>query len=364
MNKLGFGFLRIPQKDGEYDIEGMFPVVDAAMAGGCNYFDTAYSYLNGMSETGLRKALVERYPRESFKIATKLAGYRITDKADCRRQFDEQLQRCGVTYFDVYMLHWLNKKHYAIAEKYDEFGFLQRLKESGEARATGFSYHDTPELLDEILSAHPEVDYVLLQINYLDWDSPAIQSRRCYETAVRHGKKVIVMEPVKGGTLAALPGEAERLLCALSPGQSMSSYALRFAMDLPGVEIVLSGMNQVTQVEDNLQDFEPLTDREREALTQAAGLLNNSVAVGCTACGYCLKYCPKAIPVPEYFKLYNELKRHPGDDWKIVPVYSRMAQKHPAASGCIGCGSCEAHCPQHLSIRDYLKDVAASFERG
>lgn len=362
MNKLGFGFLRIPKKEtGEYDFQKMYPIVDAALAGGCNYFDTAYTYLNGASEEELRKVLVERHPRSSYRIATKMAGYQIKDKSECRKQFDEQLRRCGVQYFDVYMLHWLNKKHYEIAEKYDEFGFLRSVKESGEAKAIGFSYHDTPELLDEILSKHPEVDYVLLQINYLDWDSPAIQSRRCYETAVAHGKKVIVMEPVKGGTLATLPKEAEDLLQAVRPGASMASHALRFAMSLPGVEIVLSGMNDLAQVQDNLQDFDPLTDRDRFALKQVAELLNAGLAVGCTGCGYCLKHCPMHIPIPDYFRLYNEWNRRPGDGWKILPTYRGITQREAGAAECIGCGSCQAHCPQQLPIPEHLKDLAKAF---
>lgn len=353
MNKLGFGFLRIPKRGEEYDFARMYAVVDAAMARGCTYFDTAYSYLNGQCEEWLRKILVERYPRERFRLATKMAGYLVREKEDCRRQLEEQKMRLGVEYFDVYMLHWLNAKHYAIAQQFDQFGFLRSIKESGEARAIGFSYHDTPELLDEILTAHPEVDYVMLQINYLDWNSASVQSRACYETAVRHGKKVIVMEPIKGGALASLPAEAEAMLRPFDPAAPASSFALRFAQSLPQVELVLSGMNDVAQVEENCRDFTPLTQAEFAALEKVAQLLRSSSAVQCTACGYCVSHCPQAIAIPEYFKLYNELQRSQHDGWKVMPVYEQLRSRADAAD-CIACGQCSSHCPQHLAVPDLL----------
>ena len=356
MNKLGFGFLRFPKKENSYDFAAMNDVVDAAMARGCNYFDTAYSYMDGLNEEWLRKIVVERYPREKYRIATKMAGYLVKTKEDCRRQFDEQKARLGVDYFDVYMLHWLNAKHYAIAEDFDQFGFLRSVKERGEARAIGFSYHDTAELLDEILTAHPEVDYVLLQLNYLDWESASVQSRRCYETVVRHGKKVIVMEPLKGGMLAALPAEAEGVLRKIDPDRSMASFALRFAQSLPAVEIVLSGMNSVAQVQENVQDTAPISEEERHALAEVAEILRRKAAIQCTACGYCLTHCDMKIPIPEYFGLYNELSRSPHDGWKVTPAYERAKAVAPAAA-CVGCGVCQDHCPQHLAVPRLLAEA-------
>lgn len=263
MNKLGFGFLRLPVAPaGEIDLSLLDQMTDVFLAHGQNYFDTAYTYLAGKSEWAIRESLVKRHPRSSFLLADKLPGYKMTSHEDCYRYFKEQQDRCQVDFFDVYLLHWLNGKHYEIAEKYREFEFLEELKKTGKAIKTGFSYHDSADLLDEILTRHPEVDYVQLQINYLDWESSSIQSRRCYETAVKHGKKVIVMEPVKGGALAALPEKAGRLLEKLSPDASQASYAIRFAESLPEVEIVLSGMNTMEQLLDNLACRQP-ADRIR-----------------------------------------------------------------------------------------------------
>ena len=237
MNKLGFGYLRLPKIDEELDYDTINQITDAYLAAGGRYFDTAYSYLGGKSEEAIGRCLSARHPRDSFMLASKLAGYDAKSYDDCWTQFNTQLQRCGVEYFDVYMLHWLNKKNYTIAEKYDEFAFLQELKEKGLARKTGFSYHDTADLLDEILAKHPEVDYVLLQINYLDWDSDAIQSRLCYETCVKHGKKVIVMEPVKGGSLANIPDRAREILKEIDENASPAAHAIRFAQSLDNVEL-------------------------------------------------------------------------------------------------------------------------------
>ena len=254
MNKTGFGFLRLPRLDPKdeksIDYTELECMVDTFLARGGTYFDTAYTYLGGISEEALRKSLVERHPRAHFRIADKLPGWKIKDGEDCRRYFDEQLARCGVEYFDVYLIHWLNAANYAIAQRQDQFGFLRQLKAEGRVRAIGFSYHDGPQLLEQILTEHPETEYVQLQLNYLDWDSVSIQAHACYDVAVRHGKKVIVMEPVKGGSLAALPEEAESLLKEYAPQESTASWAIRFASSLEGVETVLSGMSTCAQVQD------------------------------------------------------------------------------------------------------------------
>lgn len=363
MNKLGFGFLHLPtREDGEIDLEKLNQMVDTYLAGGRTYFDTAYTYLGGKSEWALWESLVKRHPRDSFQIAAKLPGYQLRTREECRSVFEEERKRCGVEYFDVYMLHWLNEKHYRIAEQTGQFEFLKELKESGKARKIGFSYHDTADLLDEILAAHPEVDCVLILLNYVDWESEAIQSRRCYETAMKHGKKVLVMEPVKGGTLADPPEEARKILSGVDPDASPASLALRFAESLPGVEIVLSGMSDLRQVQENIRERKRLTIREMETMEKAAGIINGTTAVSCSGCGYCLKGCPKNICIPNYFRLYNEFSRNPGDEWKIMPVYQGLKQSHGKPSDCIGCHQCENHCPQKLPITDYLKKVTEKFE--
>jgi len=363
INKLGFGFLRLPKKEGEFDWDAVCAMVDAFMAGGGTFFDTCYTYLGGMSEFGIRKCVSQRKPRESFQLCEKLPGYLCKSYEDCQKFFDEELDRCGVEWFDVLMLHWLNDAHYAIAQKYDEFRFLREQKEKGTAKRIGFSYHGNVALLDEILTAHPEVDVVLMQLNYLDWESEGIQSRRCYETCVRHGKQVMVMEPVKGGTLAALPEEAEALLRAYHPDWTPADWALRFAQSLPGVEVCLSGMGAVSQVEANIRPFAPLNGEEVALLMQVGEMIQKNTAIACTGCGYCVPHCPKGIPIAQYIRLYNELSRYPKDGWKITPSYHQTAQSAGKASDCIGCHSCEKHCPQRLKISEHMMSVARSFEK-
>lgn len=365
MNKLGFGFLHLPQLDnGDIDYAALNTMVDLYLASGRDYFDSAYTYLDGKSEIALREAVVKRYPRESFRIATKLPGYRVKKYEDCYTYFNEELERVGVDYFDVYMLHWLNEKHYRIAEATGQFDFLKELKETGKAKAIGFSYHDSADLLDEILTAHPEVDYVLIQLNYVDWEAESIQSRRCHDTIVKHGKKVIVMEPVKGGTLSAPSDEVKSLLAQIDPEASPSAIAIRFAETQPGVDIVLSGMNTVEQVLDNIKNREPLTEEDMIIMKKAAAVINGSTAIRCSGCGYCVKGCVKRICIPKYFRLYNEISRNPKEGWKIRPVFKSLAQTNGVPSDCIGCKQCENSCPQKLPITETLKKVAAVFEEG
>ena len=362
INKLGFGFLRLPKKDGELDWQTICSMVDVFMDGGGVFFDTCYTYLNGLSEAAIRKCVVERKHRDSFQLCDKLPGYLFKSYEDCQKYFDEELSRCGVEWFDILMLHWLNDDNYAIAEKYDEFRFLREKKAEGKAKRIGFSYHGDAALLDKILTAHPEVDVVLMQLNYLDWESEGIQSRKCYETCLRHGKSVMVMEPVKGGTLAKLPEDAEAKLRAVHPNWTPSDWALRFVQSLPGVEIALSGMGTVEQVRANIRPFEPLTGEETALLADVAEIIRGKTAVGCTGCAYCVSHCPKQIPIPKYIKLYNEITRYPGDDWKIIPTYHQMVLSAGKASDCIGCHSCEKYCPQKLSVVDHMKTIAEKFE--
>lgn len=362
INKLGFGFLRLPKKEEEFDWDTICKMVDIYMEKGGTFFDTCYTYLNGMSEYGIRKCVVERKNRQSFQLCEKLPGYLFKSYEDCQKYFDEELTRCGVEYFDILMLHWLNDKNYAIAQKYDEFHFLEEKKKEQKAKCIGFSYHGDATLLNEILTAHPEVDVVLLQLNYLDWESEGIQSRKCYETCLKHNKKVIVMEPVKGGTLANIPKEAEVKLRVLHPNWSPADWALRFVQSLEGVEICLSGMNTVEQMEENIKPFEPLNEEEIALLKEVAEIIKGQTAIGCTACGYCLTHCPKHILIPQYIKLYNEITRYPIDDWKIIPTYKQMTLSASKASACIGCKACEKYCPQKLTIAKHMKDIAEKFE--
>ena len=360
MNKLGFGFLRLPLVDGQIDFETTNQMVDTYLAAGGRVFDTAYTYSDGDSERAIGKALSSRHPRESYHLITKLPGYQATSYEDCWNFFHESARRCGVEYFDTYMLHWLCQKHYKIAQELRQFDFLKELKATGKAKRIGFSFHDTPQLLDQILTEHPEVDCVLLQINYLDWEAPGIQSRACYEVAVKHGKEIIVMEPVKGGTLAKVPEEAAALLNTMEEGRTPAYHAVRFVQSLPGVQIVLSGMSSMAQLEENLREVTPMGEEEINVMTKAASIIRAATAIGCTGCGYCLSHCPMEVPIPKLFGLFNTYKSYPRHLWKVKPAYRELAV---TASACVNCGSCESHCPQKLPIPAHMQTIAGVFEK-
>ena len=362
MNRMGFGFLRLPRANGEaVDMALLNQLVDAFLNQGGTYFDTAYTYLDGQSEIAFRGAVVERYSKDRFQIADKLPSWMVRSTQDCQRYFDEQCERCGVDFFDVYLLHWLNQKNYDICEGYDEFAFLRKMKAQGKVGKIGFSYHDNATLLDEILTAHPEAEVVQLQLNYLDWDSAAIEGRKCYDTAVKHGRSVVVMEPLKGGTLANLPQKAKELLEACRP-DSPSRWALRFIHSLPQVDIILSGMNALDQVLENMEDMTPLSEPERRLIMRAAEIIEEKTAVACTGCRYCMAGCPRDIPIPDFFAMYNACCRNPQESWKIQPIYQRTAADQAKASACIQCGQCEHHCPQRLPIISHLQKVSEMFE--
>lgn len=370
--KLGFGCMRLPLTDPEdftkVDMAQVERMVDTFLERGFTYFDTAYMYHEFQSENIIRKALVERHDRNAFTLATKLPTMFLKAEGDQERIFAEQLEKCGVEYFDYYLLHNLNVSNYRKVGQFDSFAFAARLKAEGKVRHVGFSFHDRAELLDEILTAHPETEFVQLQINYMDWENESIQSRKCYETARRHGKPVVVMEPVKGGTLARLPEEAEALFRAVRPDLSPAAWAIRYAASLDGVMMVLSGMSSMEQLEENtscMQDFEPLTAEERAAVDKAVGIINRSIAVPCTACRYCVDGCPKKIAIPEYFALYNNMKQSANKGFAVQTVYyDNLAQTHGRASECIACRKCEKSCPQHLPIVELLRKVAEAFEAG
>lgn len=368
MKKLGFGMMRLPLPDpkvqGQVDLDQVCRMVDLFLERGFTYFDTAYMYHDYQSERVVRKALVERHPRDSFTLATKLPTMQLKEAADQERIFREQLEKCGVEYFDYYLLHNLGKDHYAIAQRLNSFEFIQQKKEAGLVRKIGFSYHDNAELLDEILTAHPEVDFIQLQLNYLDWESENVQSRKCYEVAVKHGKPVVVMEPVKGGNLVDLPEEAVKLFQSAHPDWSVPSWAIRFAASLENVMVVLSGMSSLAQVEDNtgyMGDFHPLTAQERQVVDQVTDILNKETAIPCTACRYCVEGCPQHIAIPDYFALYNA-KRRTGGITQLV-YYTNLTRENGKASDCVECGQCEGACPQHISIIQWLKEVAKTYEK-
>ena len=362
--KLGFGFLRLPHIDPndatDVDLETVKKMVDLFIERGFCYFDTAYNYLNYQCEGFLRQALVERYPRDAFMVATKLPCDVLEKGKTPEEIFEEERKNCGVDYFDVYLLHGLNANNLAVAEAHDCFGFLRKLKAQGLARQIGFSFHDTADVLDDILTRHPEVDLVQIQLNYLDWDNAVIQSGKCHGVCRKHGKPIIVMEPVKGGMLADLPEEAAALL----DGEAPAHRAIRFAASQEGVVMVLSGMSTMEQLEENtgfMADFRPLCGEETEPLEKIKRIINASVAIPCTACSYCTKDCPVGIPIPKYFGLYNERER---DGWQARTGgrYSKLAETFPRAQDCLGCGRCEAACPQKLPIVELLKTVSGVFD--
>ena len=370
--KLGFGLMRMPQTDpanaASVDLDQVCRMVDLFLERGFTYFDTAWMYNGFASETVAGKALVARHPRESFTLATKLHSAFFDSLEGRDKVFNAQLENTGAGYFDYYLLHGIEASMLPKYEQFDCFNWLLEKKAQGLVRHVGFSFHDTPELLDEILTKHPQMEFVQLQINYLDWESEWIQSRRCYEVAEKHGKPVIVMEPVKGGTLAKLPEEAEKLFKDHDPDLSIPSWAIRFVASLPNVMVVLSGMSSLEQMENNtgyMQDFKPLTEEEKELCHKAAGIINSQIAIPCTGCSYCTEGCPMHIAIPKYFSLYNEDMREDLEQkgWTVnFTNYKIVAQDFGLASSCIGCGQCESVCPQHLPIIENLKLVAAHFE--
>lgn len=362
IKKLGFGAMRLPLMNPEdkssIDYEELTKMVDLFMQAGFTYFDTAYMYHNEQSESALKKALVERYDRDSYIFADKMPLVIVKSADEYPVYFDRQLERTGVGYFDYYLMHNMGKDRYQKTKEFNGFDFAMRKKAEGKIKNLGFSFHDDAETLDEILSEHPEVDFVQLQINYLDWENKIIQSRKCYETALRHKKPVIVMEPVKGGTLAALPPDAQQLLEQYKPGASAASYALRFAAGLDNVMMVLSGMSDMTQVSENIKtmnDPQPLNEKEMELLAGIVEIINKRTTIPCTSCGYCMEVCPKNIAISGLFGVYNNYKIN-GNFSNMY--HDRITFGKGRASDCIRCKKCVKNCPQHIEIPEHLHDIA------
>ncbi len=361
--KLGFGLMRLPKKGLGTDIEQVKRMVDLFMEAGFTYFDTAFVYLG--SEAAINKALVERYPRESYTLATKLNAFILapTEKA-AKQQFYTSLKRTGAEYFDYYLLHALMENNYRKYEKFHLWDFVQEQKANGLIKHVGFSYHAGPQLLDRLLKEHPEVDFIQLQINYADWENPSVTSRANYEVAKKHNVSITVMEPVKGGTLAKPPKEVEKLFKAYRPDMSYASWAIRFAASLDGIITVLSGMSNEEQMRDNLsymKHFQPLNEEEQSIIQQAQRILGHSSAIPCTACHYCTEGCPKGIQIPTIFTAMNKQLGN-GQLEEARMAYTEAAIPGHKASDCIGCKQCERVCPQHLPITANLHKAVEMFE--
>lgn len=361
----GFGFMRLPMLDGAVDVDQCRRMVDAFMDAGFNYFDTAHGYLEGKSETVLRECLTRRYPRERYVLANKLTESFFQSEADIRPLFASQLDACGVEYFDFYLMHSQNHQRFQHFKSCRAYETAFALKAEGKVRHVGISFHDRAEVLEQILTEYPHLDAVQLQFNYVDHDDPAVQSRKCYEVCRQFGKPVIVMEPVKGGNLARLPREAQAVFDGLGSG-SPASYAIRFAAGFPGVMMVLSGMSSMEQMEENIgfmREFQPLSGAELEAVGQVQRIFRSKDLIPCTACRYCTDGCPQHIDIPALFAARNAKQLYQDRDWSPDYYYATV---HTApgsrASDCVKCGACERVCPQGLSIRSLLEDVARTFE--
>ena len=363
--KLGFGLMRLPKNpDGTTDIPQVCEMADRFIAAGGTYFDTAYVYDNGRSEAAFKAAVADRYPRDAYTICTKLnAWMQCHDEESAKQQFYTSLERTGAGYFDYYLLHGLMRNNYTKYDEYHIWDFAREQKEKGFIRHYGLSFHADPALLEEILSAHPEIDFVQLQINYSDWENPGIAARECWEIARRHGKSITIMEPLKGGALANPIPEVQQIFREANPDAPVVSWGIRYAASLDGVITVLSGMSNLAQMEQNLsymKDFKPLNEDEQAVIRKAQDALNAVKTIPCTGCRYCVEGCPMNIPIPDIFAVAN--RQYNNEGFRQVREYGIATIGKGKASECVQCGQCEGACPQHLGIIDYLKQCAKRFE--
>lgn len=360
--KLGFGLMRLPKNpDGSIDIPQVCQMTDRFIEAGGTYFDTAYVYDNGDSEAALKAAVVDRYPRDAFTVATKLnAWLQCHDEASAKQQFYTSLERTGAEYFDYYLLHALQRNNYKKYDEYHIWDFVKEMKAKGLIRHYGFSFHADPELLEKLLDTHPDVEFVQLQINYADWENPGVASKRNLEICRAHGKPVTVMEPVKGGVLADPIPAVKEILTAANPNASFASWAIRFVASQEGILTVLSGMSSLAQMEDNLsfmKDFKPLDNGEQRTIHKAQFALDADKSIPCTGCHYCTEGCPMGIPIPDIFTVANRRKGNP--EFRTKREYSIVTQGKGKASECVQCGQCEGACPQHLPIISLLENCRA-----
>jgi predicted aldo/keto reductase-like oxidoreductase len=362
----GFGCMRLPMKNGRVDYAEFCQMADAFINAGFNYFDTAHGYIGGQSETAIRDCVAKRYDRSKFLLTNKLTDPYFKKQEDIRPFFEKQLAWCGVEYFDFYLMHAQDRNNYQKFKKCRAYETCYALKQEGKIRHFGISFHDKADVLDMILTEHPEIEIVQIQFNYVDYEDASVESRKVYEICEKHGKPVIVMEPVKGGSLVNLPEEADQVLRDLHGG-SNASYAIRFAASFPYIAMVLSGMSNMEQMQDNLsamKDFQPLNEIEMEAVQKVCGIFRNLNLIPCTSCRYCIEEseCPKGIRIPDLFAALNAHEAF--HNWNTAYYYNSVitGSGHGKASECIKCGKCENVCPQHLPIRELLKDVARTFE--
>ena len=355
--KLGFGLMRLPKNpDGSIDVPQVCQMADRFIAAGGTYFDTAYVYDDGASEAAFKAAVADRYPRDSYTVATKLNVRVAKDAEDARQQFYTSLERTGVSYIDYYLLHAIQRGNYEMYEEYGIWDYVAELKKKGLIRHWGFSFHSDPELLRMLLTKHPDAEFVQLQLNYADWENPGVASRKNWEICKEFGKPVTVMEPVKGGILADPIPTVKAVFDAEGSGRSYASWAVRFAASLDNILVVLSGMSNLAQMEDNLsymKEFKPLSDAELDLIRQAQEALNGDKSIPCTACHYCTEGCPMGIPIPEIFTVANRRKGSP--EFRTIREYGIVTQGKGKASDCIQCGQCEAACPQNLPIIELLE---------
>ncbi len=355
--KLGFGLMRLPKlEDGSINVEDMKVMVDKFLEAGGTYFDTAYVYPG--SEEATRKALVERHPRESYTLASKLAVFAdsVKDEASAKQEIYTSLERTGAGYFDFYLLHAIQRGNYQTYEDYHLWDYVKELKAKGLIKHYGFSFHGDPELLEELLTKHPDAEFVQLQVNYADWENPGVQARRNWEICQKHGKPIVVMEPVKGGILADPVAPVKALFDAENTGMSYPSWAVRFVASKEGLLVVLSGMSSIGQMEDNLsymKDFKPLSEHEEEVIAKAQEAFNSVKKIPCTGCSYCTKGCPMGIPIPDIFTVENRKEGSP--EFRTKREYVIVTQDKGKASDCLQCGQCESVCPQHLPIIELLE---------